>query len=572
MEPITDRSWLDRSPSTQATIIELLSNQLQLSPVAARLLTLRGIYSAESAESYLNGQLSLLPDPLLMRGMTESIDRLARALRDGEKISVHGDYDVDGISATALLVEFFQAIGANVDYHIPLRMKDGYGLSADAIIRAAKAGSTIIVSVDCGVSAHEEAVLAAEKGVDLIITDHHQPPDTLPSAFAIINPHQPCCEFPDKSLSGVGVAFFLLVALRGRLRKDNFFSPAIPEPDLRYALDLVALGTIADVVPLTGLNRLLTRIGLLVVANGNRCGLQALQRVAQVDKIDCAAVGYKLAPRLNAAGRIEDAALGVKLLLTADISIAEEIAEQLDCFNLERQAIERNTLETALQRVAELPEESRSIVLGSDLWHSGVIGIVASRLVERFYRPTVLFALDAGIGKGSARSTRESHLYHNLQGCSELLNSFGGHAAAAGMTIDEAGIEQFAQRFEEIVNADNSMRITPSIEFDGDVLIEEINAELIQELERLAPFGMGNPGPLFCLREANIMGVQVVGDNHLRFSVRQGGYSLPCIAFGLADRQDELTGLVDFLVTPGFNTYRGRRDVQLRVRDWKRSE
>ncbi len=570
MEPITIRTWLERSASTPASTIELLSRQLTISPIAARLLTLRSVDTPEHAETFLNGQLSLLPDPLLMRGMAESVERLVKALRDGEKISIHGDYDVDGISATTLLVEFFQSLDVQVDYHIPLRMKDGYGLSAAAIEQAAAAGATVIVSVDCGVSAHTEATLAAEMGIDLIITDHHQPPDSLPAAFAIINPHQAGCEFPDKSLSGVGVAFFLLVALRGRLRKESFFTSALPEPDLRYALDLVALGTIADVVPLTGLNRLLTRIGLQVIAKGKRPGLKALQRVAKVDKIDCSAVGFKLAPRLNAAGRIEDAAQGVKLLLTADLSLASDIAEQLDCFNLERQAIERNTLQTALQRVAELPEDNRSIVLGSDLWHSGVIGIVASRLVDRFYRPTVLFALDSGVGKGSARSTRESHLYQNLQQCSELLISFGGHAAAAGMSIDEADIDQFAQQFEEIVASESPGRVTPTIEFDGDILIEEINAALIEELEQLAPFGMGNPGPLFCLRDASVMGLQVVGGSHLKFSVRQDGYSLPCIAFGMAERMDELSSPTDFLVAPGFNIWQGRKNVQLRVRDWKR--
>ena len=572
MEPITDRNWLERNTTAQASTVELLSHKFKVSPIAARLLTLRGIDTPEHAEIFLDGHLSLLPDPFLMHGMAESIERLFVAICEGEKISIHGDYDVDGISATALLIEFLRMIGVDANYHIPLRMKDGYGLSADAIERAAADGSTVIVSVDCGVSANEEAILAAEKGIDLIITDHHQPPDTLPAAFAIINPHQSGCKFPDKALSGVGVAFFLLVALRGRLRKENFFSSSTPEPDLRYSLDLVALGTIADVVPLTGLNRLLTRIGLQVIAKGKRPGLQALQHVAKVDEIDSAAVGFKLAPRLNAAGRIEDAAFGVKLLLTADAVLAREIAEQLDCFNLERQDIERKTLAIALQRVAELPDENRSIVLGSDLWHSGVIGIVASRLVERFYRPTVLFAIDAGVGKGSARSTRESHLYRNLQQCADLLDGFGGHAAAAGMTIDEANIEQFSQLFEATVLKEAPERVTPSIEFDGEVLVEEIDAALIKELERLAPFGMGNPGPLFCLREASVMGVQTVGDNHLRFSVRQGGYSLPCIAFGLADRQEELVGAIDFLVTPGFNTWKGRRDVQLRVRDWKRSD
>ncbi len=572
MEPIINRNWRDRSETITLSDVDLLSRELKISPVTARLLSLRGVDTVESADFFLNSKLSHLPDPYLMLGMDKSVERLWTAICSGEKLSIHGDYDVDGISATTLLVEFFSSIGVAVDYQIPLRMKDGYGLSVDAITLAAASGATVIISVDCGVSAHKEALLAAENGIDLIITDHHQPPDSLPLAFSIINPHQSGCNFPDKALSGVGVAFFLLVALRARLREEKFFTTANPEPDLRYALDLVALGTIADVVPLQGLNRLLTQIGLQVMTGGRRVGLQALRRVAKVDDIDCSAVGFRLAPRLNAAGRIEDAALGVKLLLLNEATLADEIAEQLDCFNLERQSIEHNTLKTALVQVAELPEGQRSIVLGSELWHSGVIGIVASRLVERFYRPTILFAFEGEIGKGSARSPRESNLYQNLKPCADLLLGYGGHAAAAGMTINATALTPFRQKFEEILCAEQPERILPTIDFDGELLLEEIDEKLIQEIERLAPFGMGNPAPLFCLRDSNVMGVQVLGEKHLRFSVRQGGYSLPCIAFGMAERQEELSGQVDFLVMPGFNVWKGRRSIQLRIRDWKRSE
>lgn len=570
MEPVICRNWRVRSAAFSS--IDQLSEKLKIAPVTARLLSLRGIESLEDAEIFLNGKLSLLPDPFLMRGMKKSVERLLLAIERSEKIAVHGDYDVDGISSTALLVEFFDQLGISCDYHIPLRMKDGYGLSTEAIDQAAAAGAGVIVSVDCGVSAHAEASHAAAIGIDLIITDHHQPPDSLPEAHAIVNPHQSGCGFPDKSLSGVGVAFFLLVALRASLRKRNFFSAENPEPDLRYALDLVALGTIADVVPLKGLNRLLTRIGLQVMAGDRRLGLNSLRQIAKIETIDCAAVGFKIAPRLNAAGRIEDAALGVQLLLTDDASVATGIAEQLDCFNLERQAIERETIESALQQVAELPDENRTIVLGSELWHSGVIGIVSSRLVERFYRPTILFALDGESGKGSARSTREVHLYQMLQQCSALLLGYGGHAAAAGMTVAPDRLTQFAQRFEEGVRSEYADVTVPTIEYDGDLLLEEITEKLIEEFDLLAPFGMGNPGPVFCLRDCQIMGVQSVGENHLRFSVRQGGYSLPCIAFGMAERKHELAGGVDFLATPGFNLYKGRREIQLRIRDWKAAE
>ncbi|MBE0502473.1 MAG: DHH family phosphoesterase, partial [Desulfuromonadales bacterium] len=285
MEPIIDRGWQDRSENTDLRTIELLSRDLKISPVTARIMASRGIDTSENGENFLNGKLSLLPDPFLMRGMEEGVERLLQAIRAKEKIAIHGDYDVDGISATTLLVDFFIGLGVTVDYHIPLRLKDGYGLSAEAIALAAAAGVTVIISVDCGISAYQEAILAADLGIDLIITDHHQPPEQLPAAFSIINPHQRDCQFPDKMLAGVGVAFFLLVALRSRLRQENFFTTQNQEPDLRYALDLVALGTIADVVPLQGVNRLLTRIGLQVMTGKKRVGLQALMRVAKVDKV-----------------------------------------------------------------------------------------------------------------------------------------------------------------------------------------------------------------------------------------------------------------------------------------------
>jgi len=476
---------------------------------------------------------------------------------------------VDGITASALLVENLRSFGAIVDYYIPLRLVDGYGLSGEALQRAADSGAKVAVSVDCGVSAHDEARLAKELGLDLIITDHHQPPDHLPEALAVINPHRSDCTFPYKGLAGVGVAFMLLVALRSRLRQQGWFD-ARPEPDLRRSLDLVALGTIADIAPLTGLNRILVTAGLAVLNQGQRPGIAALREVADVKEVNCGSVGFRLAPRLNAAGRLQDAAQGVALLLESLPDKALESARHLDDCNRERQAIEQQTLEQALEQLTETYDPSqRSIVLADSEWHSGVIGIVASRLVERFYRPTVLIAVDNGIGKGSARSIRGFHLYRALYDCQQQLSGFGGHEYAAGLSIPAEHIETFAADFEAV--AEKALRddqLQPRHLFDQEVLLEELTLEIVTELNLLAPFGMGNPQPLLVARNLRAQQVQILGEKHLRFTARQGGYSQPCIAFGMAARIDELAGEFDLLFTPDINEWRGRNSIQLKVKDF----
>ncbi|MBE0599329.1 MAG: DHH family phosphoesterase, partial [Desulfuromonadales bacterium] len=333
------RRWQPRTDSLPVAALQELCATLHVTPLTARALFGRGVQSAEDGSAFFANRLATLPDPLLLPGMAAAVERLAAAVTGGEKIAVHGDYDVDGITGTALLVETLRAFGAEVSYHIPLRLRDGYGLSAEAIRASAEAGVRLLVTVDCGISAMAEASLAAALGLDLIITDHHQPPPLLPPAVAIVNPALPDHLFPCRELAGVGVAFFLLVALRQRLRQQGAFRQR-PEPDLRRSLDLVALGTIADMVPLQGVNRLLARFGLGVLSGQQRPGIAALKKVAAVaDPVNCGAVAFRLAPRLNAAGRLEDANLGVELLLTSDPGRAGEIAELLDGFNRERQQL-----------------------------------------------------------------------------------------------------------------------------------------------------------------------------------------------------------------------------------------
>lgn len=571
MDPVTSRRWILRGVVPSAGEVALLAKELHVSPLLAGLLIVRGVDRSE-AENFLTGRLADLPDPLLLPDMQKAAGRLALAIQSGELLAVHGDYDVDGISGTALLVEALNAFGARTQFHIPLRLRDGYGLSSSAIEAAAAAGARVIVSVDCGVSAADEAILARDHGIDLIVTDHHQPPPQLPCAYAIVNPQRVDSTFPGGDLSGVGVAFFLLVAVRRVLREAGWFNGR-EEPDLRNYLDLVALGTIADLVPLRGVNRLLTRWGLGLLAQGCRPGIVALREVAGVKIVNSGAVGFQLAPRLNAAGRLEDAARGVELLLERDQGKAMDIARLLDRFNRDRQQIELRTFEEAVAMVAALPvTHSHSIVLASETWHPGVIGIVASRLTERYGRPTILIALDGEGGKGSGRSIRGLHLYRALQECRDELDAFGGHEMAAGLSLRRDRVADFAERFESVTRkALSADDLLPVLQYDGELLLEEITAERITELEGLAPFGMGNPEPLWLFEGVSVRQLQRVRDNHLRFTVCQGGQSLPGIAFGMAGRGEELRDRVDLLATPQINRYQGRETVQLRVRDFRRA-
>lgn len=567
MDPVTKRRWLPRGEFPEAGAVTALTGELPVSSLVARLLLVRGLTGSAAGE-FLSGRLADLPDPLLLPDMECAARRVAAAVENGEPLAVHGDYDVDGISGTTLLVEGLRACGARVDYHIPLRLKDGYGLSGSALESAAAAGIRLVISVDCGVSAHDEARLARELGLDLVITDHHQPPPELPEAFAIVNPQRPESAFPFRDLAGVGVAFFLLAAVRRMLRKSGWFATR-SEPDIRGVLDLVALGTIADLVPLQGVNRTLTRIGLSLLDSGVRQGVRALKEVAGVKSVNCGAVGFQLAPRLNAAGRLEDAARGVDLLLEQDLTKALETARLLDRFNRERQQIELQTLEEALDMVAVLPaDRTCSIVLARDGWHSGVIGIVASRLVERFYRPTVLIALDGEGGKGSARSIRGVHLYRTLQECADTLLAFGGHEMAAGLSLARDQVVLFTQRFEAVAKTVlTDEDLIPVLLYDGVALLDEFDFEQVAALERLSPFGMGNPEPVLLVEKVRARQIQRVGEGHLRFIACQGGESHPAIAFGMAARQADFQGDIDLLVSPQVNRFNGREEVQLRIRD-----
>lgn len=569
MQPITQRNWRER-PADPA-VLETLS-QSGLAPLQARLIANRGISDPDAARNYLSPTLGSLHDPLLLSGVAESVDRLCLALDRGERVCVHGDYDVDGVTSTALLLSFFRTVGLDCFHYIPKRLSEGYGLSEQGVRAAQRAGAAILVTVDCGITSVAEARLCREIGLDLIVTDHHSPPDVLPEALSIINPLLPGCRFPFKSLAGVGVAFHLVIALRARLRAEGRFPGR--EPDLKDYLDLVALGTVADVVPLLGVNRVLVSYGLKQLTNSGRVGIEALKEVAGVSgEVGCGAVGFRLAPRINAAGRLEDAALGLELLLTDDPAKAREIARALDDSNAERQAIERATLEEARSMLEEGACRGRkSIVLGSELWHPGVIGIVASRIAELFHRPVILFAFEDGTGRGSGRSISRFHLLDAIKSCAGHLLRYGGHSHAAGLSIAQDELEHFALKFDEAAcGALDEDALTPSIAYDTEIAAAQLTESLVTELERMRPFGMGNPEPLFLLKGATVCCSRVLKGGHLKLQVSCGGRSFDAIGFGLAEK--EVTeGRVDLLLTPGINVWNGRSSLQLTIKDLRVEE
>src|SRR6202171_5655142 len=424
-----------------------LASGLGVTAAVGRVLWARGYREPSQAERFLEPRFEHLPNPFELKGIEAAVSRLQRALAQGERVCVYGEYDVDGVTSTALLVSVLRKLGGNVEFYVPHRLVEGYGLNTDALTRLAARGTRLLVSADCGVTAVAEIDAASKLGLDVVVIDHHTASQDLPRAVAILNPHQPGCSFPGRELAAVGVAFHLLLALRKRLR-DAGWVAARPEPNLREVLDLVALGTIADVVPLTGPNRVLVHFGLKELSRGARGGGLALKSVAQLTgEVTAGDVGFKLGPRINAAGRLDDASVGVRLLLSEDLREARALAEQLDRANAERQDLQARIAGEAIAHAEKLgsPEERRTLVVSSSGWHVGVVGIVAARLVERFHRPALVIAEEGGVAKGSGRSVEGVHLYDALARCARHLTRFGGHKHAAGVTLDTARISAFAE-------------------------------------------------------------------------------------------------------------------------------
>jgi single-stranded-DNA-specific exonuclease len=554
--------------------VEKLAQELGASPLLARLLVLRGLDEPDAAYRFLHPSLRQLHDPFLMADMRAAVERLGRAIERREKILIYGDYDVDGTMAVVVLLTALSSLGASVEAHIPHRVTEGYGMRVPVVEQAAATGCRVMISVDTGVREHEAIGRARELSVDCIVTDHHLPDAQLPPACAILNPHRKDCAYPDKNLSGVGVAFKLVQALLGQ---------DVPDRLIQSYLKIVAIGTIADVVPLAGENRVIAHFGLEGLQRPVQAGLRALLEVAGLAdqsvsrRIGTGDVGFRLAPRLNAAGRMENARDAVDLFTTPEPGRAREIAERLDKLNRDRQEMEEQILTKALavvedQQVAASPRDLRySLVVAGAGWHRGVIGLVAQRLVERFYLPTLVIAIEDGVGHGSGRSIAGFHLVEALDQAGDLFDRYGGHAQAAGFSMNAARIPELEARFENHARAKlRPEELEPILRLDAEVSLREVDHNLYQSLRQLEPYGVGNPTPVFAIRSARLLeSPRVIKGKHLKLRIAQGTRSSGAMGWGLAGRTPALAAsqLVDVAFTVDEDVFQDVPFLQLVVKD-----
>lgn len=529
----------------------------------ACVLSARGVTEPEQAWKLLTPGEEPLLDPMLLKDMDRAVLRVTRALKRGETIAVYGDYDVDGITATCLLTDCLTRLGGRMRSYIPDRLEEGYGLNEEAVLHLARQGVTLIITVDCGITAAWEVEFARELGIDVVITDHHECKQAIPEAAAVVDPHRPDCPYPFKGLAGVGVALKLAMAAAGPDRAGLVF---------REYADLAAVGTVADVMPMTGENRTIVQTGLAALAHPRRVGLAQLMEEAGLgDKpVTSVSIGYTLAPRINAAGRMGQADLAAELLLTRDPGRAAALAQELCALNRERQTIECEIFQECVQRLERRPQ-SGVILLADEHWHQGVVGIVASRLTEKYSCPVFMVCLDQGMGKGSCRSWGGVNLFHLLTQCQDLLEGFGGHAMAAGFTVREENIPALDRRLRQLVLEEQAGEELPSLlDIDAAVLPQELTVEAVEALDALEPCGAGNPRPVLVLTGAHVISAAQVGrGRHLKLRLEGRGVPLDAIFFSVDGSELGLTPgcRVDVAFYPQINDFRGVRSVQLQVVD-----
>jgi len=532
------KHWKIKDVSDELSV-QRLTDSLNISPILARLLVLRDIKTFNQARQFFRPSIETLYDPFLMDQMESATTRVITALTENEKICIYGDYDVDGTCATALLYLFLKELEANVEFYIPRRLEEGYGLSTAAIDAVKEKGTQLMIAVDCGITAIEETDYANQLGIDVIICDHHQPKDELPNAFAVLDPLKPACNYPFKYLSGAGVAFKLAQGLCERIGKRGL--------PLKY-LDLVALAGAADIVPLIDENRILVNEGLNQVNSNPRPGIEALIEMSRLQpgQLSSGQIVFTVAPRINAVGRLGDAERAVNLLIATNKKEALKLAEVLETENYERRKIDVDTFEAAKEIVdSEMDlEEDLAIVLHNENWHPGVIGIVASRLVEKYYRPSVLLTTIDGVAKGSARSINGFNIYEALQKCNDLLLHFGGHQAAAGLALEVDKIEEFKTRLNEVLKSSiTSEDLSEEISIDSKIRFSEITPKFLRILDQFAPFGPGNLRPVFLSESVYVANTpRIVVNNHLVASFKQEGTDkvFDSIGFNLGDHFDLL--------------------------------
>ncbi|MBQ4517820.1 MAG: single-stranded-DNA-specific exonuclease RecJ [Clostridia bacterium] len=560
-----NKRWKMRSGQNCAEQVKQLSEMYGIPPLVTSILLKRDV---ESFDEFINPNVDKLCNPFFMKDMSKATKRIAEALANKETIAVYGDYDVDGITSTAILTHFLRSHGGDVLYYIPDRLGEGYGMNVHAVEKLAKRGVSLIITVDCGITAVEEVEHAKSLGIDVIVTDHHECKDNVPHSIAVLNPKQADCEYPFKKLAGIGVVFKLLQALTEELK---FHMQALYD---EY-LDIVALGTIADVMPLTGENRIIVKNGLKQISYTSNRGIRALIKQSEIDSahITTGTVGYVLAPRINAAGRIGAPESAVELLLAKDDSAADKYAQLLNNENRQRQEIEQRIFEDAQAMLGDyqnLDDES-VLVLAKEGWHHGIIGIVASKITERLNKPCILISLENGLGKGSGRSIKNFNLFAALSHCSEYLVKFGGHELAAGLTVTEENLESFRQAINQfakdtLTEDDYISEIT----IDAELPIDYLNLNTVEKFSIMAPYGMGNPSPVFLCKNLAVTAIRTLSEGkHLRLNLSDGRYAVSAIGFSMGELAAKLKvyDTVDIVFNLDVNTYRGERKIQILLKD-----
>ncbi len=558
--------WL--VPPVDPDAIANLSRELGFSPLLARLLVRRGIRDPETAQRFLRPSLDQIPDPFLMADMPAAVERLRRAIDRNEKVLIYGDYDVDGTLAVVVLLTALRSLGAKVEAHIPDRFAEGYGMRIPVIERAASENVRVIISVDTGVREHEVIKRACELGIDCIVTDHHLPESHLPPAKAILNPRRPDCSYPDKNLSGVGVAWKLVQAMLGE---------RLSERQVLSYLKVVAIGTVADVVPLLGENRIIAHFGLRALAEPEQPGLGALLEVAGVcgRPVSTGEIGFRIAPRINAAGRMENARDVIDLFMTREASRAREIAQKLEALNRERQSVEDEILRQIEAQLRQSPQrvQKYSLVISGDGWHRGVIGIVAQRVVDRYHRPALVIGVEDGVGVGSGRSIRGFHLLDALAAMSDLFDRYGGHAQAAGFTLPSGRIEELETRFENCARSNLTPEdLEPILHIDAELDLAGVDWSGFEDVERLEPFGCGNAAPVFLARGLSVaLPPRILQEKHLKLKVGQAGKLFDALGWGRAEQGSRVScgQCLDMVFTLDQNVYRGVATLQLVMKDFR---
>lgn len=567
-----EKKWVVKDKGDVA-VVKQLASALGVSESLANLMVQRNITTSKEADAFFNPGINYLHDPFLMKDMNLAVERISTAIKKNEKILVYGDYDVDGTTAVALVYSFLKDQYSNVEYYIPDRYKEGYGVSFQGLDSAAQNNCKIVITLDCGIKAVEKVKYARSKGLDVIICDHHYPGDEIPKALAVLDPKQPGCSYPYKELSGCGVGFKLIQAY-SRIH-------GIPFEAISHYLDLVAVSIASDIVPITGENRIMAYFGLKQLNESPRTGLKEIIRESEISRpLTIEDVVFKIGPRINAAGRMETGSKVVELLISNDPVIATEISKVINNFNLERRTVDRVITTEAMRMISEdqATVNSRTTVLYNPLWKKGVIGIVASRLIDTYYRPTVILTESNGFATGSARSVQGYDLYQAIESCSDLLESFGGHMYAAGLTLKKENIKPFMERFEQYVNSTiTEDQLVPRIFIDTELQFSEINEDFFKTMSQFQPFGPENMSPIFISKNVFDTGTgRMVGSSgeHLKLDLCQestGIQSLPAIGFGQANHFEYIKGGNPFNIcySIDMNEFRGKKNLQLNIRDIK---